>query len=629
MITYNGIELDYQSDALNSLVIKGGLTKIDNLTDRTGTSSTQFTLPRTANNELAFGNITTEGAESQTNGTAYITIDGNIFSKGILYVMGYDNNNFKCLFMGADNDIIKELSTSKMFDLFNETDLLIYNDTNVKAMMQTPTTINGVKAMFSSPYQIIDTVKLDSVAMYLNIKDLIVKMFSGYNIISNYFDSDNGLNSYYTSGKIANKTKVANTFGSTGNIINFANHNYERLGSASASNTTITEAVYITVPSTGYKYVFTRASESVKIRARIYFDDPNNELENLKFSITLRSSSNTTIQTTRVSDGGADLQHGYNEVTYSFDTSIGVNDYLWFSIFAAPNSGFSVGSLSGNVTIDFMTIETDTVASDDYLWVGSGLDMTKLEFLKGVLNQFNLVFDIEGSDVYIDLQDSGFDPVTGAAISGIATETVELDSLIENKYSADISHIQSPIISFNQSVKSHPKIDAIKILPHQGFGSFFFNVNTYGRNSSEEVESYFSIVFDYIDYLFSAFSADPMRVDDFENTITSLCGGAYSSNSYQAKANVTFENTDLTTTTVNALTTWSYPVRLKTLVNTLFINTLNQKKNNKIIEVIFRDELGTIVSNRKEYIYKDQVYKIVEWSYDIIKKLVKAKLIMK
>jgi hypothetical protein len=42
MITYNGIELDYQSDALNSLVIKGGLTKIDNLTDRTGTSSTQF-----------------------------------------------------------------------------------------------------------------------------------------------------------------------------------------------------------------------------------------------------------------------------------------------------------------------------------------------------------------------------------------------------------------------------------------------------------------------------------------------------------------------------------------------------------------------------------------------------------
>jgi hypothetical protein len=29
MITYNGIELDYQSDALNSLVIKGGLTKIE------------------------------------------------------------------------------------------------------------------------------------------------------------------------------------------------------------------------------------------------------------------------------------------------------------------------------------------------------------------------------------------------------------------------------------------------------------------------------------------------------------------------------------------------------------------------------------------------------------------------
>jgi len=32
------------------------------------------------------------------------------------------------------------------------------------------------------------------------------------------------------------------------------------------------------------------------------------------------------------------------------------------------------------------------------------------------------VFDIDGSDVYIDLQDSGVDPVTGAAISGIVTE---------------------------------------------------------------------------------------------------------------------------------------------------------------------------------------------------------------
>jgi hypothetical protein len=114
MITYNGIELDYQSDALNSLVIKGGLTKIDNLTDRTGTSSTQFNLPRTAKNELAFGNITTEGAESQTNGTAYITIDGNIFSKGILYVMGYDNNNFKCLFMGSDNDLIGTLKKHRL-----------------------------------------------------------------------------------------------------------------------------------------------------------------------------------------------------------------------------------------------------------------------------------------------------------------------------------------------------------------------------------------------------------------------------------------------------------------------------------------------------------------------------------
>jgi len=629
MITFNGIELDYKKDSLSGLIIKGGLTKIENLTDRTGTASTQFSLPRTAKNELAFGNITTEGAQTQTSGEAYITIEGNIFSKGVLYVTGYDNYNFKCLFMGQDNDVIRDLSQSKMFELFDDGDLVLYNDTNVKSLMQSPTTISGVKVMFSSPYQIVDVIKLDSVAMYLNIKDLIIKMFADYNVVSNYFNTNHGLYSYYTSGKIGNKTTTANTFGSTGNIINNANNNYERLGPASASNTTISEAIYTTVPTTGYKYVFTRASNSVRIRSKIYFDDPNNEVEYFKFSITLRSSTNTTIHRTSVEDGGANLQQGYNEVTYNFDTSIGVNDYLWFTIFAYPKSGFSLGSFTGNVTIEYMIIETDTVQSGDYVWIGNGLDMTKYEFLKGVLTQFNLVLDVNGDNVYIDLQDDGFDPINGTPISGIASESVELDNIIENEYLTDISYIQSDIISFNQLVKSSSEIDAIKILPYQGYGSYFYKVNSYGKNTSEEVKSYFSIVLDYIDYLGSAFGSNPMRVDDFENTITSLCGGASGSYVYLATQNITYENTDLTTSTVNALITWNYPVKFRSLVNSLFINTLNQKKNNKIIEVTFKDDLGTIVSNRREYIYKDQVYKIVEWSYDIIKRLVKAKLIMK
>ena len=87
MITYNGIELDYKEDALSGLVIKGGLTKIENLTDRTGTASTQFTLPRTAKNELAFGNITTEGAQTQTSGEAYITIEVISSAKGCFMLL--------------------------------------------------------------------------------------------------------------------------------------------------------------------------------------------------------------------------------------------------------------------------------------------------------------------------------------------------------------------------------------------------------------------------------------------------------------------------------------------------------------------------------------------------------------
>ncbi len=82
MINYNGIDLDYYDSSLKGLVVKGGLTKIDSLGDRTTISSTEFELPRTANNELAFGNITTEGAQGSAFGSAYIKLDGNVFETG-------------------------------------------------------------------------------------------------------------------------------------------------------------------------------------------------------------------------------------------------------------------------------------------------------------------------------------------------------------------------------------------------------------------------------------------------------------------------------------------------------------------------------------------------------------------
>ena len=184
MITFNGIELDYKEDALSGLVIKGGLTKIENLTDRTGTASTQFTLPRTAKNELAFGNITTEGAQTQTSGEAYITIEGNIFSKGVLYVTGYDNDNFKCLFMGQDNDLIKTFKNTPFRETFNPSFQLSYIDANIRTALESPIGAQlgqNIGYHFGHPaISLLENAgefKFLNVAPYFSVRHLLHKMF--------------------------------------------------------------------------------------------------------------------------------------------------------------------------------------------------------------------------------------------------------------------------------------------------------------------------------------------------------------------------------------------------------------------------------------------------------------------
>jgi hypothetical protein len=166
-------------------------------------------------------------------------------------------------------------------------------------------------------------------------------------------------------------------------------------------------------------------------------------------------------------------------------------------------------------------------------------------------------------------------------------------------------------------------------LPYQKVGSYLYQLNSFNNNSIEVYEGGFNTLFDYIDYSSVDFAQSGLSYSTtWEGYISSRFG--YFSEVYDEQyAAVDYINIDTTTTSVTPLINWSRPVWFSRTWKYLFINTLNQKKNNKIIEVTFKDELGTIVSNRREYIYKDQVYKIVEWSYDIIKRLVKAKLIMK
>ena len=637
MITYNGIELDYKSDALNSLVIKGGLTKIDNLTDRTGTSSTQFNLPRTAKNELAFGNITTEGAESQTNGTAYITIDGNIFSKGILYVMGYDNNNFKCLFMGSDNDLIGTLKKTPFRETFNSSFQLTYIDANIKTYLQAvslATLGQDISFHFGHPQlselEANGEFKFLNIAPYFSVRYLLHKMFKDQNIdlVSNFLDSDYGKSLDWSN--FDGEHLSSNSFINGTNDLSITGSNVIDLGTPEAYNNSISVSAYSD---------YTLVNDCGKLRLQGVFDyTPSEEIETAQITIIIfRPPTAPAIipsalySTTGIYNDNGILFEGKNYIDIEISNSFLADDYIYITSTVVLKSGFSFPISGGSLAVSNFIISNDGIAEGDALcWTNYAGNGNQFDFLKKFLVQFNCVLDVDGDQAYIELQDEGVEPVGAcpAILPSIATSQFDLTSLVEENTTTNIDYLQGNLVHLNQVISSNSFVEETEFFPYQKVGSYLYKLYSFNNNLVETYEGGFNTIFDYIDYSIVDFPLSGLSISTtWEGYVSSRFG--YNDIYNEQYSPLNYINVNATTTSVDALINWSRPVWYARTWKTLFINTLNQKKNNKIIEVIFRDELGTIVSNRKEYIYKDQVYKIVEWSYDIIKKLVKAKLIMK
>ena len=229
------------------------------------------------------------------------------------------------------------------------------------------------------------------------------------------------------------------------------------------------------------------------------------------------------------------------------------------------------------------------------------------------------------------MQDEGTEPVgaSPASLPSIAVEQYNLDSIVLDETVTDIEYLQGDLVHLNQAIDNNEYVEETEFLPYQKVGSYLYELNSFSNSLVEIYEGGFNTLFDYIDYSSVDFTLSGLTYSTTWDGYISSRFGYFSEVYDEQYAAVDYINIDTSTTSVTPLINWSRPVWYSRTWKTLFINTLNQKKNNKIIEVTFKDELGTIVSNRREYIYKDQVYKIVEWSYDIIKRLVKAKLIMK
>jgi hypothetical protein len=287
---------------------------------------------------------------------------------------------------------------------------------------------------------------------------------------------------------------------------------------------------------------------------------------------------------------------------------------------------------SANLTCTELHIANDNIQLNDGVWVGHYLnDQNQYEFLKGILKDLNLVMDVNGSNVYIELQDEGVEPIglNPASLPSIGEEQYNIDDIVLDNTAVAIEYVQADLIYLNQTKQTDNYVDALKYFNYQDWGSTFYKLNSFNNNRVEEIKSYFKAYYDGSNYRYSSYYQPILAPDGYESWENNLSVRYTLDAGYDIKSTFLYTNVDSSTINVDAINNWSYHCTFDSTAQSLFLNTLNQKKNNKIIEVIFRDELGTIVSNRKEYIYKDQVYKIVEWSYDIIKKLVKAKLIMK
>ena len=651
MITYNGIELDYQSDALNSLVIKGGLTKIDNLTDRTGTSSTQFNLPRTAKNELAFGNITTEGAELTTSGSAFITLEGNVFSQGVLYVQGYDQDNFKCLFMGANNDVIGRLKAKPLKSLIDINNRFALTDATIRTKLSnfvSGTTLGeDVQFHFGSGFlkSLSDagTLNKDTVAPFFTVRSMLHKMFKdeGYDLVSNFFDSDFGQAIDYSNFGSADDILSNNSYSGGTNIFpSGSGANYGHgfgLGTPASGNNSIN--VITPTPNLGFinngdAYQIVNDCDTIKLSG-VFEYQGSEHIQKTQIIIIIYNPiypNSIVFASNEIEDTSGLLQEGTNY----FETEISA-DFLAtheINIIARVNGGGGTSDYTGSsLSCTEFNISNNNRVLNDTVWVGDYVGkQNQLEFLKGVLNDLNLVLDIDGTTAYIELQDEGTEPVgsSPATLPSIATSQYDLTNIAQENTSTNIEYLQADLIHLNQQINETDYVKSIAIFQYQDFGSFYYKLNSFNNSRVEKIDSFFTAYYDGSSFIYkldTTFTTPGAYSETWENNLS--CRYRYQDAGFNGVDSFTYTNDDSSTTSVPAYLNWSLPVTFAKTWDKLFLNTLNQKKNNKIIEVIFRDELGTIVSNRREYIYKDQVYKIVEWSYDIIKKLVKAKLIMK
>jgi len=630
MINYKGIDLDINDKVLQSFVVSGGLTKVESLQARTGIKSVEFSIPITAKNQLAFSNINTEGAQSEAFGDSYIKIDNNIYQKGTLYVRGYANENFKVLFVGSFNKLMDNLSRKKLSELFNYDYQWTFTHANAIVALESgiSQSLNtGVSFNLGHPNLIelntANQVEFNKLGFFFSVRHIINKILwdEGISLSSEFMDSDYGLNLRYSSFTEAHLS--SNTWTDTSNQIDNAKLD---IATPLANNGSV-------VKVTGNNYEFRNSNtDKVNVKANLEFTN-NGDLEDCKvwiaiwrpdlitpppFNIpTLLYASRPMIDTIN-----GFLQQGSNYIDLDIDVQVQLYDWIEFHIEPTFKSGFSAPSIS-SLYCDYLMISHDNVQDSDAIYLGNEVgDITQFDFLKGFLVDNNLVLDINGDEARMELQDEGYTPFIYESLPSIRDKELDISALVERETDVTLDYLQAGTIYLKQKLLTAVSLDKFKILDKQEFGSYLYELNTFQKRNIETYESYFNAAWSYLDNALLP-ATEGGSLESWDNIIVVLNG--YYGGIYQETKAVNYQTTP-SPTAIDAIITWSRYYMFISKWKGFFKATFDQKKNNKIIEIRFKDQNGTIINNRTTYIINNQKYKMIDWSYDLITKQAQANL---
>ena len=623
MIWYNGIELDYRDGTLKKVSINKALSDIESLLDKKGTKSTTFAVPRTAWNEKALGYVTSSGLVGvNTTAECYFKIDGNIKFKGIAYVVGYDNKEISLQFFGSDISLINELQHKPMKDLITDIDgnYIQYTDAYfIQAIENRQSSASGIHfkltnpALYSSP-TVMHHWTVQELAPAFYVDTLIKKILGNYNIVSDFLNSEYCKNQTY-SNYVGKQFACNYTVGYTNILTPADNAGDLDLG---AMNPNYGGAVLKFT-----KYAFNRDFEECNITGSITLLE---DIEDIEVRIIFEGLG-TEYDSVSI---WTPLKQGVNNISFNITGTFGGWAYAALEYRNNTNDVTLIAS-PFNFSIDSV-LENNYSALQDYLG-----EKTQFEFLSEWLKHFNLVMDIDDkNNVYIDCQDN-ISSTKFNFNSNIITNQLDISNIIDSVQDVTFEYEEKSTIVFQQNLDDNNRfLEKYQrtIIENYKYGNYVYNVNSF-QSDTDNYETFFNMPIDYEDtHIISNSAAEPLPMEDWENvlglefrTFVPISGSPYTG--YNGVFPKSFKGITNTTYSVNALVDSHYFLRWQTVVPIMFINTLEQMKNNKSLEVRLQDISGDLINFRTDYIISGQVYKLLEYDYDLVSKEVIAKLIIR